>query len=106
MAIKRCTSSFVPVRGVPRVIKVGQLFNDDDPIIQGREHLFEDVEAHVQERTRVEQATAEPGRRRSLTRPTRKSAAPKASSKPKAEDKDPGASENPDAASTEKGTSS
>src|SRR5687768_17513469 len=64
VAIKRCKSSFAAsVRGVPRVMKTGALVNDDDPILKGREHLFEDAELHVQERaSRVEQATAEPGR--------------------------------------------
>ncbi|WND33957.1 hypothetical protein RI578_06470 [Streptomyces sp. BB1-1-1] len=101
MAIKRCKSSFATsVRGVPRVMKVGALVNDDDPVLKGREHLFEDVEAAVREAP-VEDASAAPGRRRSLTRaavkraagkPARqaaakpaKQAAPKAEPKPKSE---------------------
>ncbi|MFD4258234.1 hypothetical protein ACFWR9_11535 [Streptomyces sp. NPDC058534] len=100
MAIKRCKSSFATsVRGVPRVMKVGALVNDDDPVLKGREHLFEDVEAAVREAP-VEDASAAPGRRRSLTRaavkraagkPTKqakapvKQAAPKAEPKPKSE---------------------
>ncbi|MGW0821830.1 hypothetical protein [Streptomyces sp. NPDC002845] len=69
MAIKRCRSSFAAtVGGVPRVMRAGALVNDDDPVLKGREHLFEDVETYVQDRTRVEEATAEPGARRSLTR--------------------------------------
>jgi len=108
VAIKRCKSSFAAsVRGVPRVMKTGALVNDDDPILKGREHLFEDAELHVQERaSRVEQATAEPGRRRSLTRPTRKSAALKATPKPKPEGKDPEKPEGTGQETTQKGTSS
>ncbi|MGW6295165.1 hypothetical protein [Streptomyces sp. NPDC055058] len=68
MAIKRCKSSFAAsVRGVPRVMKTGQLVNDNDPIIKGREHLFEDVESAVRD-VPVEDASAAPGRRRTLTR--------------------------------------
>lgn len=74
---KRCKSSFAAsVRGVPRVMKVGSLVNDDDPVLKGREHLFEDVDTYVQERAaRVEDASAAPGRRRGLTRPVKKAAA-------------------------------
>lgn len=79
MAIKRCKASFAAaVHGVPRVMAVGTLVKDDDPILKGREHLFEDAEAYVQERTRVEDTSAAPGRRRSLTRPAKKTAAKKA----------------------------
>lgn len=84
MAIKRCRASFAAsVRGVPRVMAVGTLVSEDDPILKGREHLFEDAEVHVQERARVEQATAEPGRRRSLTRPVGKRTAAKPAPRPK-----------------------
>ncbi|WP_171111918.1 MULTISPECIES: hypothetical protein [unclassified Streptomyces] len=78
MAIKRCKASFAAsVRGVPRVMRVGALVSDDDPVLKGREHLFEDVEAAVQEPVRVEDASAAPGRRRSLTRQAVKKAAAK-----------------------------
>ncbi|MEU7400715.1 hypothetical protein [Streptomyces sp. NPDC044948] len=93
MAIKRCKSSFATsVRGVPRVMKVGTLVNDDDPVLEGRAHLFEDVESAVREAP-VEDASAAPGRRRSLTRaavqravgkPAKKSAAKKAAPAKKA----------------------
>jgi hypothetical protein len=77
--IKRCKASFaVAVGGVPRVMKAGALVQDDDPILTGREHLFEDVDAFVQkQRPRAESATAEPGERRSLTKPAKKTAAAK-----------------------------
>lgn len=78
MAIKRCKASFAAsVGGLPRVMRTGTLVSEDDPIIKGREHLFEDAETHVQERARVEDTSAAPGRRRSLSRPARKAAAAK-----------------------------
>lgn len=81
MVIKRCTSSFATsVRGVPRVMKVGTLVNDDDPVLKGRAHLFEDVESAVREAP-VEDTSAAPGRRRSLTRAAGKPAK-KAPAKP------------------------
>lgn len=76
--IKRCKAAFAAsVGGVPRVMRPGTLVQDDDPVIKGREHLFEDVDAFVQQRTRVESATAEPGARRSLTKPVKKTTAAK-----------------------------
>lgn len=85
MAIKRCKSSFATsVRGVPRVMKTGQLVTDDDPVLKGREHLFEDVEAAVRD-VPVEDASAAPGRRRSLTRAAKRAQArpvKKAAAKP------------------------
>ncbi|OLZ72568.1 hypothetical protein AVW11_04025 [Streptomyces amritsarensis] len=83
MTIKRSKASFaVSVNGVPRVVPAGQLVDASDPVIKGRETLFEDAEAYVYDRTpQVERATAEPGERRSLT--GRKTAARKAAtSKP------------------------
>jgi hypothetical protein len=63
-------------------MRPGQLVADDDPVIKGREHLFEDVDAFMERQTpRVEQATAEPGARRSLTRPKKQAAAKKAAAK-------------------------
>lgn len=68
MAIKRCTSSFAAiVDGAPRVITVGTLIEDDDPILEGREKHFEDVDAFVsRKRQGAEAATAEPSEKRSL----------------------------------------
>jgi hypothetical protein len=95
MPIKRCTSAFAAsVDGVPRMYTVGQLVDASDPVIKGREGLFEDVETHMADKAarqapRVEQATAEPGERRSVTpRQQAKKAAP---SKPEAK---PGAKDN------------
>lgn len=80
MAIKRCRKPFVAYeRGRPRVLHVGDLVDEADPVMRGRTHLFEDVQATVPHRAEpeVEQATAEPGERRSVTRPpAKKTAAP------------------------------
>lgn len=85
MAIKRCKASFsVSVRGVPRVVTVGSLVDADDPVVRGREHLFEDVETHMSDRApQTEEATAAPGERRSLLpgRTTKKTAARKPAAK-------------------------
>jgi len=88
MAIKRCKAAFaVSVSGVPRMVTVGQLVDASDPVIKGREHLFEDVETHVSEKAarqapKVEQATAEPGEKRSVAPPARKPLAKKTAAKP------------------------
>jgi hypothetical protein len=73
MAIKRSKASFAAVvNGVPQVIPVGYLVEDGHPVLKGREHLFEDADTHVARRDkRVEQATAAPGEKRAVSRPTR-----------------------------------
>lgn len=72
MSIKRATQAFTAyVGGVPRVVHVGDLVKEDDPVLKGRGHLFENVEDHVR-RPRsgpVEAATAEPGEKRNVTPP-------------------------------------
>lgn len=81
MAIKRCKAAFAAtVNGTPHMFKVGQLVDATDPVIKGREALFEDVETYMSDRsaTRVERATAEPGEKRSVGRPATKKAAPPA----------------------------
>lgn len=85
MTIKRCTSAFAAsVDGAPRMYTVGQLVDAADPVIKGREALFEDVETHMagkaaRQAPRVEQATAEPGEKRSVSvaRPAKKTVAGK-----------------------------
>lgn len=92
MAIKRCKTSFAVVTGgTPRVVRVGALVEDTDPVLKGRENLFEDAEAFVSAQTarRVEQATARPGERRSITRPLAKRAPAKAAAKRTEPKKDP-----------------
>jgi len=97
VAIKRSKVSFaVTVRGVPKVINAGHLVEDGDPLLKGREHLFEDVETHLSDRSAsVEQATAAPGEKRTVTRgrpPGRKPREAKTSTTAPstAKDKDPG----------------
>ncbi|MBX6382028.1 MAG: hypothetical protein IRZ07_03490 [Microbispora sp.] len=74
MAIKRCKTSFSAiVNGAPRVINEGELVEDGDPILTGREAHFETVETFMSERPGavrqpVEQATAEPGEKRTRRR--------------------------------------
>lgn len=79
---KRCKAAFAAtVNGVPKVMRPGQLVQDDDPVMKGREHLFEDIEEYMHRQSpQVEEATAEPGARRSLRLP-RKQAAKKAAAK-------------------------
>ncbi|MFF2009168.1 hypothetical protein ACFVWY_08855 [Streptomyces sp. NPDC058195] len=65
----RCIRSFSAYDGgVPRVVRAGQLLDDNDPIVTGRESAFESVDDHLAaRRPQVEQATAEPGEPRSLS---------------------------------------
>lgn len=61
MAVLRCTSPFAVQEGaVPRVLRAGDLVDEKDPVVKGREVMFEPVE------TTVERATSAPGERRSL----------------------------------------
>ena len=77
VAIKRAKSSFSAViGGTPRVVTEGTLVEDGDPILRGREHLFETVETFMSDRAPqstekapVEQATAEPGEKRTVRKP-------------------------------------
>ncbi|MFD3532042.1 hypothetical protein [Streptomyces sp. NPDC058664] len=79
MAIKRAKSSFVAyIDGAPRLVNAGDLIDDSDPVVTGREALFGSIEDHVAGMGRsVEQATAGPGERRSVGRPPVKKAAAK-----------------------------
>lgn len=89
MAIKRCKASFAVIEnGAPRVITAGQLVDDKDPVVKGREANFEDVETYVSDhKPRVEQATADPGEKRSVGQPAKKAAAPAKKTAAKAEGK-------------------
>ena len=61
MAVLRCTSPFAVQEGVvPRVLRAGDLVDENDPAVKGREGMFEPVE------TTVERATSAPGERRML----------------------------------------
>ena len=67
MAVLRCTSPFAVQEGaVPRVLRAGDLVDENDSVVKGREGMFEPVE------TTVERATSAPGERRMLSTPKRR----------------------------------
>jgi len=75
MAILRVTKAF-GVLSTGDVYAEGRLVDSSDPHVKGREDHFETVEAHVIARAAVEQATAEPGARRTRTRAKKAPAKP------------------------------
>lgn len=80
--------SFNDINGVPRAVSAGDLFDSADRNVKGREHLFEAVEIDIDRRRMatgdIEDATAEPGAKRSVsTTPGRR---PKAESSSKDDD--------------------
>lgn len=79
----RCIRSFAAYSdGTPRVVRVGQLVQDDDPIVRGREGAFERVEDHLERRAAVETATDEPGERREITPPVKPKRRPRKTTPP------------------------
>lgn len=80
MATYRCKHPFAfDVDGVSRVVVVDEVVSTDDPAFTARQELFtnsdlfEPLEDYVARRTGVEQATAEPGEKRSVSRPAARS---------------------------------
>jgi hypothetical protein len=82
MTTLRCKEAFMAwVNGEPRTIPAGFLVDSRDSVVKGREALFDKVEEYVEKwgrpdrvempktESRVEEATAAPGERRSLGRP-------------------------------------
>jgi hypothetical protein len=72
MGIKRCKESFaIFVNGAPRMLTAGSLVDDADQVVADYPNNFEDVESFVSSRSApsVEQATAEPGEKRSFRKP-------------------------------------
>ena len=70
MAVLRCIKALAAYDGGrPRVVRVGALVREDDPIVKGRRAHFESVEQHLTARRtrRTEQATAAPGEPRTVT---------------------------------------
>lgn len=65
--------TFTSKNGVPRVITKGVLMDDSDPDFKGRESLFERVEVAAERPAKqasgrgVEEATAEPNTKRSIS---------------------------------------
>lgn len=51
-----------------RLVQAGEIVSDADPIVKGREALFAPVQVTFPTVAPVEQATAEPGARRSVRR--------------------------------------
>lgn len=75
MATLRCKEAFAAYTdGVPRVVGAGELVDTDDPIIEGREHMFEPIDTYMSRRGggQDETATAAPGEARTVTKRTRK----------------------------------
>lgn len=75
MAVLRCIEPFAfSDKGVERVVRAGDLVDEKDPLVKGREQWFESVDANVGRMTdrSVEQATAAPGEKRSSRRPRSK----------------------------------
>lgn len=78
------------VNGAPRMVSVGDLIEETDPVLRGREELFEDAELFVSDKAAaVEAATASPGEKRvrsqpagSQTKPAAKPAGKPAATKP------------------------
>ncbi|RBO82073.1 hypothetical protein [Nocardia puris] len=60
--------SYTDHHGVPRIVRPGDLVEDSDPGVKGREHLYEPVEvAAARSSAVVEQATAAPGEKRAVS---------------------------------------
>ncbi len=74
--ILRCKTSF-HAYGRPTMVRAGDLVDSSDPVVRGREELFESVDevVHGPADLPVESASAAPGERRSVKRPARKAAA-------------------------------
>lgn len=83
--------SYNDVNGVPVLVAAGALFDASDPDVKKRAHLFEEPEVAAARRKRrnsgVEDATAEPGQKRSVST-TRRKAEPKPDEAKKDDDGD------------------
>lgn len=70
MAAVRATQTFVVARSktdpVKRIVKRGEVFSSKDPIVKGRETLFEDLDEII------ERATANPGEKRTVKKTSTK----------------------------------
>lgn len=82
------------INGVPVIVSGGDLYYGQDPVVQGREHLFDDLTVLSTTGPRgkatatgsaagdSETASAAPGTRRRMTRNTPEVATPKADASP------------------------
>lgn len=59
----RAIAGFAPADAGYRVVREGELVFDDDPVMEGRMHLFQPVDDFV------EQTTQAPGERRAVSPP-------------------------------------
>lgn len=66
MGVLRCVSPFAfsDTDGVQRVIRDGDLVDEKDPLVKGRELMFEAVEVTVDRKARAESAGADPAAKR------------------------------------------
>jgi len=70
MAIIRVREAFAAYDKTQKALRSfcpGDLFSSDDPVVKGKEHLFEPVEVAAARNAGVEDATAEPGALRSMS---------------------------------------
>lgn len=76
MTVLRAREAFAcsDAQGTPRVVRPGDLFDSTDPLVTGRQNLFEPVEVATQRSeavvaggSSVESATAAPGEKRSVS---------------------------------------
>lgn len=73
MATLRSKTAFaVFFDGVPRVVGAGELVDSDDPVVDGREEMFEPVDTFMSRHRSSETATAAPGEARAIKRSPRK----------------------------------
>ena len=80
MGILRCKEAFAVTDkdGAALVFAPGDLVDEKNTHVKGRESLFEPVEAAAERQPRdVEAATAAPGERRNVTKPAKKTTAKK-----------------------------
>lgn len=68
MALRATEAFSVDDRGVVRIFTPGTLVHEKDPVVKGREHLFEKVEVAIRRAAEIEQTTAAPGQRRRLSK--------------------------------------
>ena len=66
----RCKHPFsFDVDGVSRVVSAGDVVSTADPAFKDRQELFEPLEPYLNRRAGIEQATADPGEKRSVQVP-------------------------------------
>ena len=70
MALLRCIAAFVDFRnGAVESYSPDRIVDASDPVVKGRESYFEPVEVTAARHRGVEAATAEPGAKRTRSKP-------------------------------------